>query len=220
MDVFRIVTRSSARSAYRRSSSRRKADWLTREIQRLSDPLQAEGWHDLIARSFRPKLPVRHAFSRRFLPPNWYRNALFASCSPITSIYEVAYYFLRERVGKNISSLSQARTLFSTEFYDSKIVDLAGREDIGEIMNRHDHSKSHQIVRDSPAVNSFQYPSCRDPSNGACIVTYEISCLGKVPKTEQELSYTFDPVTNSVEIHSSITALEGAPLMVLWDSVS
>jgi hypothetical protein len=220
VDVFHIVTRGGTRPAYRRSSSLKKAEWLNSEVQGLIDPPLSGGWHELIKGPFRHPVPIGPVFSKRFLPPYWLKNVFFAASFPITSVYEVAFYFLRERAGRDISSLWQARTLFSVAFYDPDLVDLSGRADISQVMDRNDHTKSHQIVRDSPETNSFSYPSCRDPNHGPCIVTYEISCLGKTPKTEQLLTYVFDSVTNSVEISSQITHLKGLPLQVTWDSVS
>ncbi len=218
--VFRIVTRGGTRAAYRRSSNYKKAEWLNQEVQSLIDAPQAGRWHDLIKGPFRYKLPVSSLLSKRFLPPNWHKNAFFAAYSPITSIYEIAYYFLRERVGRKISSLPQTRTLFSVNFSDPNLIDLSNRPDIGEVMNRYDYSRSHQIVREFPDASSFQYPSCRAPDQGACVVTYDISCLGKTPKTEQELAYAFDMESSSVDVVSSITALKGLPLQISWESVS
>jgi len=220
VEVFRIVTRGGTKAAYRRSSSHKRAEWLNAEVQSLLAPPKAGEWHDLIKGSFRYKVPISSTWSKRFLPPNWHKNAFFAAHFPITSIYEIAYHFLKERVGRNISSLPQARTLFSVDFSDPDLIDLSGRRDIKQIMNRNDHSKSHQVVRESPQTNSFLYPSCRDPERRICLVTYELTCLGKTPKTERELSYVFDQATNSVEVRSAITTMEGLPRRIGWDLVS
>jgi hypothetical protein len=220
VDVYRIVTRGSTRAAYRRSSTSQKAEWLNSEVQGLIDPPHSGGWHELIKGPFRHPVPISPTFSKRFLPPYWHKNAFFAAYAPITSIHEVAFYFLRERIGRDISSLGQARTLFSVAFDDPDLVDLSGRVDISQIMDRNDHTKSHQVVRESPETNSFGYPSCRDPNRGGCIVTYKINCLGKTPKTEQQLYFSFDAETNSVEISAPITTREGLPLRIRWDLLS
>jgi len=220
MDVFRIVTRGGTRAAYRRSTTPKKAEWLNGEVQGLIDPPQSGGWHELIKGPFRHPVPINPTFSKRFLPPHWHKNAFFAAYAPITSVHEIAFYFLRERVGRNISSIGQARTLFSVEFNDPDLVDLSGHPDIVKIMDRNDHTKSHQVVRESPNTSSFGYPSCRDPNRGGCVVTYEINCLGKTPKTEQQLTYVFDKETSSVKISSPITLLEGLPLQITWESIS
>jgi hypothetical protein len=219
MDVYRIVTRGGSRSAQRRSSSARKAKWINEQVQSLLEAPGEGSWHELISAPFRHKLPVQQVFSKRFLPPNWHSNAFYASYAPLTSIYEVSYYFLRERVGKKISPYPQSRLLFGVAFSDPNMIDLSSRPDLEKIMNKTDHSYSHQIVKSFPKVRSFCYPSCRDPDKKKCIVTYEISCLGKSPKSEQELLFSYDHKTQSVDIRTSTTELVGLPLTITWDNL-
>lgn len=174
--------------------------------------------HYLIKTPFRYPLPVPPIYASRFKPPFYHRNYFYGAQFYHTSAYEYAYHWLRQRVHiKNLSQQSQARTHFQVTFKDDHAVNLKEHTRHKKIMDRHDYGPSHQFVQSNPNVNSILYPSCRDPQQRTCVVTFKIETLGKTPLEERTLHFIYQTSQKLCCIQDSLG--KDALLEIYWEEV-
>lgn len=193
-------------------------EFLERLIDSQKPKISESKHHYLIKTPFRYPLPVKPQHMARFKPPFYHRNNFYGSEHYRTSAYEYAYHWLAERV--HITGLSQEpqpRTHFQVRFSDIHCVDLRKHAQIKSIMNRRDYTLSHQWIEANPKISSILYPSCRDPENRNCIVTFEISTLGKQPRQERTLDFIYQASQRMCLIQDPL--LKERSLEILWEEV-
>ncbi len=175
--------------------------------------------HYLIQTSFRYALPVPVQYQARFKPPFSHRNCFYGAEHYHTSAYEYAYHWLRQRVHlENLSQEAQARTHFTVSFKDAQAIDLRKNPSCQGVMDRKDYGASHEFIQAHPLATSILYPSCRDPEQRVCVVTFEIETLGKKALSEKTLYFVYQAARKSCSIQDILQ--DDLPLEVRWSEVA
>lgn len=199
IEAFRIVEDQRRSYSYEVTTSAEEAAYLDAALEVTKPPPLYEKWHRLIATPFRYKLPVPPPVQARFRPPYAKRNVLYASRETITSLYEHAFYFLRQRIDKpGIVAETGQRTIFSLYVNDEDVTDISGRKGISRIMDRSDYEPSHAFILGRSEIKIVGYPSCRDPEKRMNYAALEIESLGKEIGEEKAIEFYFDPSRKSI----------------------
>ena len=199
IEAYRVVQDQTRRHSYDVTANPEEAAYLESVLE-LTKPKDAYAeWHRLIAAPFRYPLPVQPAYQARFTPPQYNRNALYCSKEPVTTLYEHAYHFLRQRVDrKGLVPETGLRTILSLFVKETDIEDISDTPGIGRIMDRVSCSASHDYIRSRPAVKVIAYPSCRDPEGRMNYAALEITSLGKSVGEEKLIEFYFEPARKTI----------------------
>lgn len=194
-------------------------EYIENLIESKKPPSSNSFYHYLISTPFRYPLPVEPANIARFRPPFYNRNSFYGAEQFRTSAYEYAYHWLRQRVHiPDLSQEPQPRTHFKVSFNDPKIMDIRSRKNIDQIMDRNDYAASHKFINTQQNVTSIIYPSSRDPLRGNCVVTFEITTLGKDPKKERNLDFVYQSNQRMCIIQNPLSQKE--LYRIKWQEVS
>jgi len=193
-------------------------DFIENLIESHKPPLPKTDHHYLIATPFRYPLPIAPEYAGRFKPPYYERNCFYGTLEYQTSVFEYGYHWLLQRVHlKGLSQQPQPRTHFKVKFKDPDCLDLRKHKRIKEMMDRHDYSSSHHFVLKQKNLTSLIYPSCRDPKQGSCVITFEINTLGKKPTSDKMIHLIYDEKNKKCLVESP---LEWESRMeVVWEDV-
>lgn len=162
-----------------------------------------KGYHFLIYTPFRYELPVDPRFVARFRPPYFEKNVFYGACSLEATVHEAAFYFMRERRHlTQPSGSAEPRLTFTVSFHDPETIDIRNHPLVDQIMDRSSYEASHAFVRQN-SCDSILYPSARDPG-GECVAVFEISHLGKTPKTTNHYRYQYLKSTDTCAVHGDV----------------
>ncbi len=219
MRLHRIVEYQAKTVTRHTTDSQQEYEYIEGLVEGIKTPLPATGHDYLIATPFRYPLPVAASYQARFKPPLSSRHAFYGTEEFRTCSYETAYHWLRQRVHlKALSQVAEPRTHFQVQFHDSQLMDIRHHRSLESVMNRHDYQASHRFVEKHPSLSSILYPSCRDPQQGACVVTFRLETLGKRPEVLHTLSFIYDRQHRGCRIENPVQPEDG--FQVSWEEVS
>lgn len=167
-------------------------NFLESLIESTKPELPLSAHHYLITTPFRYDLPVPPIYQARFRPPYFHQNCFYGTLHFHTACYEYAYHWLRQRAHlTGLSQESASRTHFTLRFSDAHCLDITRHRNVKKIMDKNDYTASHDFVKKQKKLSSILYPSCRDPQNGLCVVTFSPKTLAKKIHTERTLHLTY-----------------------------
>lgn len=196
IEAYRIVENQSQLYGFRSTKSAKKAAYVDFLLEATKPQMPYQEWHRLIATPFRYPLPSPH--QARFRPPYFQKNVLYCSQNLMTTLYEHAYHFMKERMHLEDVRESGQRTAFSLFIEDSAVTDIHEHPKIAAIMARDDYAASHEFIKARLEIRVICYPSCRDPKHGPNYAALDIMALGKEIGDERALSFYFDQAEQSV----------------------
>jgi RES domain len=197
IEVHRIVEDQAKLTSYRATQDTEKAVQLELLIDMTKPPMQASGWHDLVATPFRYDLPVMPSFQARFRPPYFPKNVFYAAGVLETALYEYSYHMMRQRVHlqvgrRRVKNETGTRTGFSVDANDSSALRIHSLPNASAILDRSDYSASHAFIRSNLQATFIVYPSVRDPQHRDNMALMEISHLSHQIKEEKQLNFFYD----------------------------
>jgi hypothetical protein len=201
MILHRIVELQAHTGTRELASTQEEYDFLEELIESTKPLIDPRKWNYLIRTPFRYSTPVGLEYAARFKPPFSERNVFYAGCSLQTAEFEIGYHWLRERVHlTGLSVSAEPRTYFTVGFNDAMMVDLSSHPNINQIMDRNDYSYSYAFIAENPTVSSIMYPSCRDPNQGECVATFELSTLDQQYSSSTTLHLIYDEPRKALRI--------------------
>lgn len=187
----RIVQFQEHLYAYEATSSPENALELEALLEAHKPAAPYGKWHPLIAAPFRYHLPVKPNFEARFKSPYSDIRVLYCAKEVRTTMYEHAYYFMRERIHLSPGDEAGARTLFSLYVNENKVKDILHHPQIKELTNRNSYKASHEYIQKNPEVKGVKYPSCRDPKKGLNYAIFDIKLIEKDIGEELTIQFVY-----------------------------
>jgi len=217
--LHRIVEDQASHTPTRTiTDTQEEYDFIESLIEESKPAIPDTNHHYLIRTQFRYPLPVLPKYAARFRPPHFHRNVFYGSFERLTSFYEAAYHWLRERIHvKGLSITPEPRTHFTVEFDDPKATNICKHRDISKIMDRKDYTRSHEFILENPHVSSIIYPSCRDPKNGNCAAVFDLMTLEERLDSTEPLYFTYDTNTKTCTISGPQV---DSPMVIPWGLVA
>jgi hypothetical protein len=150
-------------------------------------------WHPLIAEPF--MYPPSN-YESRFKPP-FGKNVFYGSFSREPTLYESAFYIIRERLNLSIND-ADIRTIFSVDAIELNNIDVGQAANAVRIMDRQSFIEAHQFINLNPQATFIKYPSCRDVNKRMNIAILDISRLNKAPLANDTISFSYDSAKKEI----------------------
>lgn len=188
IELVRVIQNQNTLYAYRVTQSVDEAQQLELLFEMTKPTSLYAEWHPLIATPFRYSPPLRVG---RFCS-EYGKNIFYGSLIEETALYEHAFHFMKQRMHLPQKTDIGTRTIFFVDADDTNSVNIRGKREEAEIMDKNDYSASHQFVIANPHISFILYPSCRDPEKRDNAAILNINHLEKFPKWESSIHFFYD----------------------------